>query len=43
MLWLVGFLFESIADWQKLQWNLTPANKHKFINVGLWGISRHPN
>ena len=42
-LWLVGFLFESIADWQKSHWNQQEAHKHKFIQTGLWNLSRHPN
>lgn len=42
-LWVVGFLFESIADWQKFEWNQNEANKHRFIQTGLWNLSRHPN
>ena len=40
-LWLFGFLFESIADYQKRKFRL--ENKNKFIQSGLWSISRHPN
>eukprot|EP01036_Dinobryon_divergens_P037435 gene37435-48966_t len=43
ILWVVGFLFESIADWQKFDWNQNEANKHRFIQTGLWNLSRHPN
>lgn len=42
-LWIVGFAVEVIADNQKLKFNDDPNNKGKFINVGLWKISRHPN
>lgn len=38
-----GCLFEWTADWQKLKFNALISNKGKFINVGLWKISRHPN
>lgn len=42
-LWVVGFLFESIADWQKFNWSQKESNKHRFIQTGLWNLSRHPN
>ena len=41
--WLIGFLFEVIADQQKRIFNSNPKNKGKFITSGLWSISRHPN
>lgn len=41
--WVVGFGFEAISDWQKDEWRSHPENKGKYITVGLWGISRHPN
>lgn len=43
MIWLIGFAFEVIADAQKTKWRAKPENKGKFIDVGLWGKSRHPN
>ena len=39
--WIFGFLFESIADFQKRKFKI--ENKKTFINSGLWSISRHPN
>lgn len=42
-LWIAGFLFEVIADYQKITWRKSIGNKNKFINIGLWTISRHPN
>lgn len=42
-IWLLGFVFESVADAQKQAYRTNPANKGKFINVGLWRWCRHPN
>lgn len=43
VVWLIGFGFEAIADLQKSKFNANPQNRGKFINIGLWSISRHPN
>lgn len=43
LIWLFGFAFEVIADYQKSRFNADPANKGKFIQTGLWSRSRHPN
>ena len=42
-IWLFGFIFEVIADYQKMQFKNKIENKDKFISTGLWSISRHPN
>lgn len=42
-LWLLGFLFETIADRQKTAFRANPDNDGQFIRSGLWSISRHPN
>lgn len=42
-IWLIGFFIEGVADAQKSKWRANPENKGKFINVGLWSKSRHPN
>ena len=42
-IWLFGFLFEVISDYQKMKFKNNPKNKDQFINVGLWSLSRHPN
>ena len=42
-IWLIGFFFETVADIQKFRFNNNPNNAGKFINVGLWSLSRHPN
>lgn len=41
--WLFGVVFETTADFQKYKFKKDPANKGKFIDVGLWSVSRHPN
>jgi len=41
--WLVGFLFEGIADLQLARFKADPANKGKVMDRGLWRYSRHPN
>jgi steroid 5-alpha reductase family enzyme len=43
LVWLVGFTIEVIADRQKSQFRAAPENAGKFINIGLWSWSRHPN
>jgi len=42
-LWILGFSFEAVADWQKERFSGLPENRDKFITQGLWSISRHPN
>ena len=42
-LWIFGFLFEVIADYQKTKFKNNPENKDQFISSGLWSLSRHPN
>ena len=43
ILFCFGFLGEVIADEQKKAFNAQQQNKGKWINVGLWRKSRHPN
>ena len=43
LVWLFGFLFEVISDHQKTKFKNNLNNKDKFINTGLWSLSRHPN
>ena len=43
VIWALGFAIEVIADHQKTQFRNDPNNKEKFIQSGLWSISRHPN
>lgn len=39
----VGFMGEVLADEQKKRFNSNPDNKGKWIDVGMWKYSRHPN
>ena len=43
LVWSIGFAIEVIADRQKSKFRAEPRNASKFINVGLWSWSRHPN
>lgn len=42
-LWLVGFCFETVADFQLAAFKRKPQNAGKVCSAGLWGLSRHPN
>ncbi len=42
-LWLFGFCWESVADWQLLRFKSKPENKGAVLREGLWKLSRHPN
>ncbi|MDH3336735.1 MAG: DUF1295 domain-containing protein [Gammaproteobacteria bacterium] len=42
-LWVVGFIFESVADYQLMRFRADPANKGTVLKTGLWQYSRHPN
>ena len=43
VVWLAGFGIEVVADQQKRSFRADPANEGRFIDVGLWAWSRHPN
>lgn len=43
LVWLTGFLFETIGDAQLASFRKNPANKEKLIQTGLWKYTRHPN
>ena len=43
LVFIAGFVFEIIADWQKSIFRKNPENKDRFIAHGLWSYSRHPN
>jgi steroid 5-alpha reductase family enzyme len=41
--WLVGFFFETVGDWQLTQFKADRANRGKVMDRGLWRYTRHPN
>jgi steroid 5-alpha reductase family enzyme len=43
IIWIKGFLFETISDYQKFNFIKRNIDKNNFINKGLWKYSRHPN
>lgn len=42
-LWVVGIIFESLADDQLLRFRKNKANRGKVLDTGLWRYTRHPN
>ena len=43
VVWSIGLIFESVGDWQLMQFKANPANEGKVLNSGLWRFTRHPN
>jgi len=43
LIWIVGFLFESIGDLQLMRFKATRSDHGKILTTGLWRYSRHPN
>jgi steroid 5-alpha reductase family enzyme len=43
LLWVVGFGFESVGDWQLTKFRNDPAGKGQVMDRGLWRYTRHPN
>jgi len=43
IIFIIGFTIEIIADSQKTNFRAKDDNKDKFISIGLWKYSRHPN
>ena len=41
--WVIGFIFESVGDYQLRQFLKDSSNKGKIVKSGLWRYSRHPN
>ncbi len=42
-IWILGFTFEAVSDWQLAQFLKTPSKKGWVMTTGLWKYSRHPN
>ena len=43
IIWAIGYIFELLSDAQKSEFKAKPENDGKFIQSGLWSLSRHPN
>lgn len=43
LLWLTGFVFETVGDWQLARFKNDPAHRGTVLNTGLWRYTRHPN
>ena len=43
IIWVTGFVFEALGDYQMAQFKKNPANKGKTMRYGLWKFTRHPN
>ena len=41
--WIIGFLFESIGDFQLKKFIANKQNKGRILTTGLWRYTRHPN
>jgi steroid 5-alpha reductase family enzyme len=43
ILFLFGFIWENLADFQLSRFKSNPKNKGNVLNTGVWRFSRHPN
>jgi steroid 5-alpha reductase family enzyme len=43
LVWLVGFFFESVGDYQLSKFINDPNNQGRIMTRGLWRFTRHPN
>ena len=42
-IWIAGFLFEAVGDWQLARFTADPRHRGKLMDRGLWRYTRHPN
>lgn len=42
-LWAIGFLFESVGDYQLARFKAQSDNRGQVMDRGLWRYTRHPN
>ncbi len=42
-IWIIGFFFEAVGDYQLKKFKDNPENKGKIMTTGLWKYTRHPN
>lgn len=43
VVWIIGFVFETVGDWQLKQFLANKDNKGNLMTKGLWQYTRHPN
>jgi steroid 5-alpha reductase family enzyme len=43
VLFAVGFVFETVGDWQLARFKADPAHRGQVMDQGLWRYTRHPN
>jgi steroid 5-alpha reductase family enzyme len=43
LIWIIGFYFQAVGDYQLTQFKKDPANSGAIITTGLWKYTRHPN
>lgn len=43
LVWLVGFVFETVGDLQLTRFRNDPASTGQVLDTGLWRYTRHPN
>ena len=43
LVWLIGYYFEVVGDWQLDQFKAKDTEKDEVLNSGLWRYTRHPN
>jgi steroid 5-alpha reductase family enzyme len=43
IIWIIGFQFETVADYQLFRFKKDPENQGKIMVGGLWKYSQHPN
>lgn len=43
LIWLIGFFFEAVGDYQLQLFLSNQDNKGKLMTSGVWSLTRHPN
>jgi steroid 5-alpha reductase family enzyme len=43
IIWIIGFLFEAIADYSLYKFKQKPENKGRIMTKSVWKYSMHPN
>lgn len=43
IMWVIGFICETVADFHKFAWRFSKPPKSQFMKTGLWKFSRAPN